>query len=256
MIRGLYTAGLGMRTQMEKMDVVSNNLANVDTKGFKKDQAIVSSFSDVLMTRIQDSKNNVKVPKPIGRISLGVKVDGVYTDFTQGILVRTDEKFNVAIQGDGFIRVTTPAGEERYIRDGAFIVDEDGLLKTQEGNLVRGEAGVITLGAEFLTQISEVVIEDDGRILINGQQLDTLQMVSFEDNNSLQKVGSNLYQANAEAVPFEGRIVQGFLEGSNVNPVTAMVDLIAVSRTYEANQKMIQTHDNLMGKAVNEVGKA
>ena len=132
----------------------------------------------------------------------------------------------------------------------------NGQLKTKEGNLVMGQAGVATLGEEFLTRAHEVFIDDGGRIIVDGEQVDALRIVSFEDQAALQKIGDNLYQGNGNVVPFNGKIIQGFLEDTNVNPVTAMVDLITVSRAYEANQKMIQVHDTLMGKAVNEVGKA
>lgn len=256
MIRGLYTSGLGMTTQMKRLDVISNNLANVNTAGYKKNDAIVSSFPEMLMTKINDTNNNVKIPTPIGRVTLGTQVDEIYTNFTQGAFVRTDEKFNLAIQGDGFFVINTPNGDERYTRDGSFVIDTNGQLKTQEGNSVMGQNGVLTLGENFLTQISEVFIDEGGTVNINGEYIDTIRMVNFEDNNALQKIGDNLYQGNGNQVAFEGKLVQGYVEGSNVNPVTAMVDMITVSRTYEANQKMIQVHDTLMGKAVNEVGKA
>lgn len=256
MIRGLYTSGLGMSTQMKRLDVISNNLANVNTTGYKKDDAIVSSFPEMLMSRINDTQNNINIPKPIGRVTLGTQVDEIYTNFTQGSFVKTDEKFNLAIQGEGFFVINTPNGEERYSRDGSFVVDANGQLKTQEGNSVMGQNGLVILGEDFLTQAHEVFIDDVGALIIDGEYIDNIRMVSFEDNNNLQKVGDNLYRGNDNPVPFEGRILQGYVENSNVNSVTAMVDMITVSRTYEANQKMIQVHDTLMGKAVNEVGKA
>lgn len=255
MIRGLYTSGLGMKTQMKKLDVVSNNLANVDTAGFKKDQTVVSSFPEMLMTRIQDTKNNVKVPTPIGNVTLGSQIDEIYTNFAQGAFKRTDETFHVALQGDGFFTIDTPNGE-RFSRDGSFVIGANGQLTTQEGNHVMGETGVITLGDDFLSQQREVFIDERGRITIDGDYLDTLRIVNFEDQSQLSKMGDNLYEANGQTIPFEGQVLQGFIESSNMNPVNAMVDLITVSRTYEANQKMIHVHDTLMGKAVNEVGKS
>ena len=245
-----------MTTQMKKLDVISNNLANVNTTGFKKDSTIISSFPEMLMTKVNDRTRTGATQQGIGRVSLGAQVDAIYTNFSQGSFVRTDDKFNVAIQGDGFFTVTTPNGDERYTRDGSFVVSANGQLKTQEGNLVMGQAGVATLGEEFLTKAHEVFIDDGGRIIVDGEQVDALRIVSFEDQAALQKTGDNLYQGNGNVVPFNGKVIQGFLEDTNVNPVTAMVDLITVSRAYEANQKMIQVHDTLMGKAVNEVGKA
>lgn len=256
MIRGLYTSGTGMRTQMQRLDVISNNLANVDTMGYKKDDTITSSFPDMLMSRISDTKNNIKRPTPIGNVTLGSRVDQIYTDFSQGALVRTDENFNVAIQGKGFFVINTPEGEERYSRDGAFIIGVDGQLQTQDGNHLMGQNGILTLNEDFLARGNEVRIDDNGDLIINGQFVDTIRMVDFEDHSTLDKIDDSLYQGNGDQIPFEGKLVQGFLEGSNVNSVAAMVDMITVSRTYEANQKMIQVHDMLMGKAVNEIGKA
>ncbi|NLI89576.1 MAG: flagellar hook-basal body protein [Epulopiscium sp.] len=254
MIRGLYTSGTGMKAQMRRMDVVSNNLANVDTAGYKKDEAVLSSFPDILMTRINDTRNNIKTPTPMGNVNLGTKIDEIYTNFSQGSFIRTDEKFNVALQGDGYFTISTPEGE-RFTRDGGFVLGPDGRLMTSEGNYVMGQAGIITLGNEFLAEGGEVFIDDNGRIMVGNNHVDTLRIVAFEDNSQLQKIGDNLYQSNANTIPFNGQVVQGFIESSNVNPVEAMVDLITVSRAYEANQKIIQVHDALMGKAVNEVGK-
>ncbi len=256
MIRGLYTSGIGMATQMKKLDVVSNNLANVNTTGYKKDSPIISSFPDILMTKINDRDQMGMMPKPIGNVTLGAQIDEIYTDFSQGSFIRTDDRFNVAIQGDGFFTVTTPDGQERYTRDGSFIVSQDGQLKTKEGNLVMGQNGVVRLGDEFLTRRREVFIDDTGGINIEGTLVDRLNIVSFEDQAGLDKVGDNLFQGGGNPGPFNGKVIQGFLEDTNVNPVTAMVDLITVSRAYEANQKMVQVHDSLMGKAANEVGKA
>jgi len=256
LIRGLYTSGLGMSTQMKKLDVISNNLANVNTTGYKKDDAIVSSFPEMLMNRINDTKNNVNIPRPIGKVTLGAQIDEIYTNFTQGSFIRTDEKFNLAIQGDGFFVINTANGEERYTRDGSFVIDANGQLKTKEGNSVMGEDGIVTLDEDFLTQAHEVFIDDMGALIIDGEYIDRIRMANFEDNTSLKKVGDNLYESTGNPTPFEGKVMQGYVESSNVNPVTAMVDMITVSRTYEANQKMIQVHDTLMGKAVNEVGKA
>lgn len=255
MIRGLYTAGTGMNTQMKKLDVISNNLANVNTTGFKKDTTVVSAFPEVLMTKINDTKNNNNSPTPIGRVSLGARVDEVYTNFSQGSFIKTDSTFDIAIQGDGFFVLNTPNGQERYTRDGAFVIDANGQLRSQEGNAVMGTDGPIQLDDEFLTQSHQVFIDDVGRIIIDGEYINTIRIASFEDNGGLQKVGDNLYQGNGNPAQFNGKIMQGFLESANVNPVIAMVDMITVSRTYEANQKMIQVHDTLMGKAVNEVGK-
>lgn len=255
MIRGLYIANTGMNVQTKRMDIISNDLANVNTAGYKKDTAVVSSFPEILTARIEDMQNHVPNDAHIGTMTFGAKVDGVYTQFVQGSVMNTGSPTNMAIQGNGFFSISTPNGT-KYTRDGSFSINQAGNLVTQEGHPVLGQRGVISLGEEYLQSGSELQIKTNGEVMINGEVVDKLSIVAFADNQSLTKLEDNLYEGGGGTVAFEGTVLQGFLETSNVNPVTAMVDMITVSRAYEANQKMIQVHDNLLGKAVNELGRA
>ena len=254
MVRGLYTAATGMNVQAKRLEIISNDLANTTTTGYKKDVAVVSSFQEVLMTRLNDTQNQVPNNGPIGNITYGAKLDEVYTDFTQGSVISTGEMVDVAIQGDGFFVVQTPNGEA-YTRDGNFSINQYGDLVTKEGYPVMGLDGPITLGEEFLTTGGDVVISSQGEVTLDGQYIDTLELARFEDSRALTKMDNNLYSSTAARLPFEGKLIQGYLESANVNPVTAMVDMITVSRAYETNQKMIQVQDSLLGKAVNELGR-
>jgi flagellar basal-body rod protein FlgG len=256
MVRGLYTAATGMNLQAKRLDVISNDLANANTIGYKKDVAVAASFPEVLTSRLNDSQNNVNNSGPMGVMTLGVNLDQIYTQFAQGSLRQSTSQTDFAIEGDGFFTVLTPAGQA-YTRDGSFIISNEGLLVTQEGYNVMGQNGPVELGEEFLTFGGSFAISPEGEVSLNGEVIDLLNLVSFEDNQALQKMGDNLYDgAGAAQIAFNGRVTQGFLEMSNVNSVTAMVDMIAVSRAYETNQKMIQTQDSLLAKAVNEVGRA
>lgn len=254
MIRGLYTAATGMNVQSKKMDIISNDLANVNTTGYKKDQVVVSSFPDLLTTRIQDRANGVNNEGTIGKMTLGARVDDVVTQFVQGSLVKTEGMVDVALHGKGFFTVASPNGP-MYTRDGSFSITSSGELVTKEGYAVMGQNGAITLGADFLDNGGEIVIKENGEILRDGELVDQLDIANFADERSLTKTGDNLYTGGGARIPFEGSMSQGYIEASNVNPVTAMVDMITVSRAYEANQKMIQVHDSLLGKAVNEIGR-
>ncbi len=254
MVRGLYTAATGMNVQAKRLEVISNDLANTTTTGYKKDVAVVASFQDVLMSRLNDTQNGAPNNGTIGKITYGAKVDEVYTDFTQGSIVSTGEMVDVAIQGNGFFVVQTPNGEA-YTRDGNFSINQYGELVTKEGYPVMGLEGAITLGEDFLSTGGQVLINSQGEITLDEGYIDTLEVVSFEDNKSLTKMNDNLYSGTGARLPFEGSLVQGYLETANVNPVTAMVDMITVSRAYETNQKMIQVQDSLLGKAVNELGR-
>lgn len=254
MIRGLYIAGTGMNVQTKRLDVISNDLANVNTTGYKKDEAVVSSFNEVLTYRMKDMENNVPNNGAIGTMNFGARIDEIYTQFAQGSLIKTDGLVDVALQGDGFFTVETPEGVA-YTRDGKFSINEEGNLVTKEGYAVLGENGPIEIGEDYLNNGGKLTIGEKGEITVDGQVIDTLDLVRFADNQMLTKREDNLYIANAQGEAFEGTVIQGYTESSNVNPVTAMVDMITVSRAYEANQKMIQVHDTLLGKAVNEVGR-
>lgn len=252
MLRGLYTAYTGMRTQQEKMDAVANNLANVDTVGYKKDQMVQESFKEILTYKINDPE--VPHTQGIGKMSLGVKVSQVYTDHMQGSLKQTDDLLNVAIQGDGFIKVGKYQEDgslmTKYTRDGSFNLDQDGRLVTNDGLFVMGEVGEINLNSY------KIRINSDGTIYDGENRMDQIQMVSFEDNNTLRKEGSSLYTTAEGAVEkaFEGTLQQGFVEASNVNSIEEMINMISTMRTYESNQKVIQTYDATMDKVVNSVG--
>ena len=254
MVRGLYTAATGMNVQAKRMQVISNDLANTTTTGYKKDIAVVSAFGEVLMTRLQDTQKNIPNEKSIGKMTYGAKIDEVYTDFTQGSIVPTGEKTDIAIQGDGFFVVQTPNGLA-YTRDGGFTINQNGMIVTKEGYEVQGESGSISLGEDFLSTSGEIVIGKKGEITLDGEAIDTLRMVQFDEESEIEKLDDNLYRSEEAGRNFEGTLIQGYLESANVNPVTAMVDMITVSRAYETNQKMIQTQDNLLGKAVNELGR-
>ncbi len=253
MFRGLYTAYTGMTTQQSKMDAISNNLANADTTGFKKDQMVQNSFKELLTYKIHDPE--LPQTETIGQMSLGVKVSQVYTDFSQGSMKQTDSQLDAAIQGTGFFKVGIVDEEGNmttsYTRDGSFNLNQDGTLVTNDGLFVLTEANsTINLGS------GDFRINSDGSIYQSETLLGKLQIVDFEDLTTLRKQGSNLFQTTEDSVEkaFEGTIEQGFLESSNTNSITEMIDMISTSRTYEANQKIIQTYDATMDKVVNNVG--
>jgi len=255
MVRGLYTAAMGMNVQAKRLELVSNDLANASTTGYKKDVAVVSSFKEEYLARLNDTQNFTPNNEVIGKITYGAKVDEVYTDFTQGSVISTNLETDLAIQGDGFFTVQTPNGLA-YTRDGNFSINQLGQLVTKEGYNVMGQEGIIDFGEAYFTQGSPFVVQSNGEIYVDGAYIDTLDLATFADQRALTKQDDNLYTANGERGEFTGSVIQNFLEVSNVNTVSAMVDMITVSRAYETNQKMIQTQDMLLGKAVNDLGRA
>lgn len=254
MVRGLYTSASGMINEQQKLDMISNNLANANTTGFKRDIYTSVPFKDVLTKRINDKSGNTIFPPSIGNLNAGVSVSEIYTDFTQSGFQKTDSSLDCAISGNGFFAVQGSginAATKFYTRDGSFDLDKDSYLVTKEGNRVLGKNGPIKLNSNSVINISS-----DGNITQNGSVVDQLNLTSFNDTRQLRKSGDNLYTATAQAqnTPFQGKIVQGAIEDSNVNTIKEMVAMITCMRGFESNQKALKATDDLLGKAVNEVG--
>ncbi|MCR4436417.1 MAG: flagellar hook-basal body complex protein [Clostridiales bacterium] len=256
MIRGLYTSGWGMLVDSKRMDVIANNLANVNTNAYKKDAVVLEAFPDLLTKRINDTPSPLNPSGNIGSMELGSDVGQVFTYYTQGQLLKTDNKFDLALQnaGSAFFTVAVPDAQgnmqEYYTRDGAFVLNANKQLVTKEGYLVMGENGPITLQGENFS------VQPDGTIVEDGVNVDKLLIRDFTDTGTLRKVGSNLVRSTEESKEqlFTGTVVQGFVEQANVNIVKEMVDMISVMRSYESNQKILQMQDSTLDKAVNEVG--
>ncbi len=256
MVKGLYTAYTGMMNEQHRMDVLTNNLANSTTTGFKKEGTTSQSFDSVLAYRIKDASSEPNVPKRMGINTPGVKIGENYTDYTQGSFKITDNTYDLALSGDGFftIEFTNKAGETStmYSRDGSFTLNEQGDLVTKDGNYVMGTNGRIRLNP-----LLESSIDSTGRIYQNDNLVATIQLSDFEDYNYLEKYGENLYSAveGATARNASAAVYSGYLEMSNVNIVSEMVDLITITRQYEANQRVIKSYDESLQIAANRLGK-
>lgn len=256
MIRGLYTAYTGMANEQKRLDIISNNLANASTVGYKKESVTNQAFDKVLTLKIKDGSECYQ-DKPIGTMSLGVKIGEVYTDYGQGSLRTTGNTYDLAIEGQGFfkVRVVDKNGEEsvKYTRDGSFKITQDGYVVDVNGNHLMTEGGQLQVPADA----ANIAIDIDGSVYADGQFVDRIQIADFEDYDYLKKFGDNMYEAVDGATPLaaSGLIRQGYTEQSNVNAVSEMVNIINVTRAYEANQKIIQTVDNMLDLAVNSVGK-
>lgn len=256
MIRGLYTSGWSMMANNKKMDVISNNLANVNTNAFKKDTVIFESFPDVMTKCVQDGSDRNNSSTNIGTMELGNDIGEVFTYYNQGPLTETDNKLDFALQGSHSAFFTVQATDNQgnttqyYTRDGSFSLNKNGQLMTSTGYEVLGEAGQIFLNGD------DFIVEGDGSIVQNGVVVDRLRISQFADTTTLRKLGSNLVIRTNETqdVDFSGQVVQGFQEQSNVNIVKEMVDMITVMRAYEANQRTLQAIDGTLERAVNEIG--
>lgn len=253
MVRGLYTGWTGMYNEQKRLDVISNNLANSATVGFKKEGATSQSFKDVLTIKVRDDHGD----SYIGNMNLGVKIGEIYTDYSQGSVRETGNTYDMAIDGSGFFTIAyTDANgntSTRYTRAGEFMITKEGYVVTSEGQHLMGESDWLQVPVDA----AEVVIDTDGTVYADGTAVDVVKLTDFENYDYLKKFGETMYQPVQGAVEKEatGSILQGYTEQSNVNVVSEMVNLINITRAYEANQKVIKAMDDLLQIDVSSVGK-
>lgn len=256
MVRGLYTAYTGMANEQKRLDIVSNNIANAATVGYKKEKVTSQSFDHLLTIKIKDRSESYN-DRPIGTMSLGVKLGEVYTDYIQGSLRQSDGTYHMALEGKGFftLSVTDRDGVEhtRYTRNGTFTMTKDGNIVDEDGNQLMGESGAVIVP----TDAARVVIDESGAVYADGLHVNTVKVVDFENYDYLKKSGETMYEAleGAQETDSLSSVRQGFTEQSNVNVVSEMVEMITITRAYEANQKVIQSTDKTLELAANSVGK-
>ena len=255
MVRGLYSAYNGMMSEQKRLEVISNNVANAATVGYKSEGVTNQSFDSVYTLKIKDATNGF-VDERIGSMSLGSKIGEVYTNYNQGSVRQTGNTYDLAMEGKGFftVAVIDSEGNEsiKYTRDGSFKIGSDGSLLHTDGNHVVGESGNIQIPIDA----AQITIDQLGGIYADGNYIDSLKITDFVDYDYIKKFGNNLYEVveGAEEIRALGTVRQGYLEQSNVNSVSEMVNMIAVTRSYEANQRVINTIDGMLDKAVNTVG--
>lgn len=258
MINTLNTAATGMTAQSRQIETVSNNLANADTTSFKKSR---TDFQDLLYHNLQapGAATSATTQNPTGvQIGVGVKVSGNVRDHSDGTLRPTQRDLDVAIEGNGLLAVQKPNGELAYTRDGSLRLGAEGRIETASGYPVVPEIQ-IPPGSK------DVSISFDGRVQVRNEQnqieeIGQLQLTNFANVSGLMAEGGNLYSATpASGAPIPGtpmdagygRVFQGYLEASNVNPTVEMTDMIKAQRMYELNSKVISTADQMMSALTN-----
>ncbi|MGA7180220.1 MAG: flagellar basal-body rod protein FlgG [Thiobacillaceae bacterium] len=256
MIPALWISKTGLDAQQTQMDVISNNLANVNTNGFKASRAV---FEDMLYQTLRQpgapSSDQTQVPSGL-QIGTGVKAVAAERIFTQGNLQHTSNSTDLAIQGNGFFQVQMPDGTLAYTRDGSFQTDSQGQLVTADGYVVQP---AITIPSNALS----ITIATNGTVSViqpgssQPVQVGALQLATFVNPTGLQSLGQNLLaetassgtpNTNAPGTNGTGLLNQGYVETSNVNVVEEMVNMIQTQRTYEINSKSIQTSDQMLQK--------
>ncbi|UCF94372.1 MAG: flagellar basal-body rod protein FlgF [Desulfobacterales bacterium] len=245
----IYMAAAGALSCERRLEVLANNLANLNTVGFKKDNCHFQVFE-------MSEKPGQAEAQPLGSHrdqahAFWMRVQ-TRTDFSEGILKNTGSTFDLALRGQGFFCVQTPEGVQ-YTRRGDFTLDSQGVLVTPEGFPVLGRNGKIEI------QGPAPAVDEAGNISMDGEPVDQLQLVSFADPRVLEKVGETRFATSdpeiASVAAEEVKVRQGYLEYSNVDAVSMMTDMIEVLRGYESYQKVIRSIDEVTAKVINEVGR-
>lgn len=251
MIRGLYTAASGLRAQLTRQKILTNNLANALTPGYRQDRPVVESFPHLAVAQYPSAGSTADLAqRTLGELGRGLLLDENTLDLSEGSRFETGQDLDLAIAGDGYFVVQTANGNA-YTRDGRFQVDAEGRLVTLEGWSVLGENGPITLGAD------PPAILEDGSVVIQGAPLDRLQIVTFPAGTDLRKQAGNLLVAEGGAAPIAavGRVQQGMLEGANVAIEDNQIQLMATLRAYQFTRDALRANDETLGRAVNEIGR-
>jgi len=254
-MRSLHIAGTGMLAQQTNVEVISNNIANMSTTGYKRRRA---EFQDLLyqnMRRVGSQSADTGSVLPSGaQIGLGVKTGAVYRITEQGNLSQTGNRFDLAVRGNGYFQVQLPSGETAYTRDGTFALSPEGVLVT-------GDGFVVQPGITIPANATDVTINANGEVLakLDGQiqpaNVGQVQLAVFANEGGLEAVGDNLLlatpgsgqpQQGAPGTVGYGQVLQGFVETSNVNVVQEITNLITAQRAYEMNSRVISASDEML----------
>lgn len=270
MLRGLYSAASGMLTQQRRTEILSNNMANSNTPGFKADQSSLRSFPEMLINSLESGKtplgNGKDITKStqIGSLNTGVYIQESMALFKQGDIRETGRATDIALvdgnipaNGALLFTVENSNGEIRYTRNGNFTQDAAGFLTTNEGYYVLDSAG-----NRIQLQNADFTVTSNGTIIDGDQDIAQLNIALAENANELMKEGNGLFRIEGDGLPsalnnpeISYSLSQGFVERSNVDVSQTMTDLMMAYRAFEANQKILQAYDRSLEKAVNEIGR-
>ncbi len=265
MVKGLYTAHSGMVNEMRRLDIMTNNLANANTTGYKKEGTTCRTFAEEYAVRIRDT-SIYGLTKRLGEVALGAHLGQVYTDYTEGSFRVTDQSADLALDGNGFFAVsfTDKQGNTsvKYTRDGAFTVNTDGYLVTKDGDYVLNATGALNQDpnpANYIQvdPLQDFTVNELGFVIQNNQVVGTVGVADIDNYDYIEKYGENLYNFldGANVIASDAAVRQGVLETSNVNVINEMVTMITIQRAYDAGQRVITSIDGTLDIAANQLGK-
>lgn len=249
MIRGVYQAAASMVASMARVVQLANNIANISTPGYKQEVSAAEGFDQVLIARM-DAADQGLSGEPLGAIPGAVFSGRPRTDLSQGALRETGRELDLAISGAGFFAVEKD-GSRQYTRNGSFVLDAAGGVRTADGGRLMAGAGPLVLGPGSFT------LETDGTTWQEGRAVGRLSLVTFPEDAVLRKLGDSYFQAvSGDPQPAaEAQVFQGYLEASNVEAVNTMVELMTSQRTYAASQRVLQMADSTLQRAVIDLGR-
>ena len=241
MIKGIYNSASAMIPRLRQQEVIANNIANVTTPGFKKDAVFVSELSRA-QQRATSTKSDWETPM----------IDQVYTDYSQGSLNKTGSYLDLAIEGPGFFVAQSAEGDELLVRNGSFKMDDLGFLVTDNGDRIAGEGGPLQLSG------GDVTVGSDGTISVNENVVGSIRVATVEDPTRLVKTDGGKYMV-PDGVELQAAVNyvvrQGYLESSNVDVITQMVEMISSYRSYEADSQALKSQDESLQRLISEVGR-
>lgn len=248
MSRGLYTLTSGMLTQQRKVEINSNNIANINTAGYKKEQAITSNFGTLLINKLNQD-GIYETADPLAEVSLIRITEDNNTIHSQGTLDETGGAFDFAIIGAGFFSVNNN-GNNLYTRNGSFNLDDDGYLVFSDKGRVQGEFGDIYIGTD------KYDFTEDGSIYVDGELIDRISVYDFEDYNVLDKASEGMFTANGAPLLLDRPVLKkGMIERSNVNLTDEMTEVISSQRALQSNSQALKMYDTVMEMAANQIGR-
>ena len=253
MLDGMKMAAQGMMTMSAKQDIITNNLANVGTAGYRKESITISSFTEILNREVGDGMNqsSYEIATAPGMETQGTLSTGSVTHSAQGSLKETGNPFDMALDdnGKGFFTIQAQDGI-KFTRAGSFRLSTSGHLVTADGSFVLGHRGPIKLSG------SNFEVSNDGIVSCDGKPVDRLLVTVFDDTKQLKRSGDSQFVAQGGVrATTNFQLKQGYVEQANVNAINEMVDMMMVMRNYEANQKVLQAHDQRLQKTVNDLGR-
>lgn len=259
LIRGFESAANGMQALIDQNDSTANNVANVNTIGFKKQSLVFQNIYDssVVQKNAQTDEN-----KAVGELSVGSRVQKLTYDFTQGSLDRTGNPFDIAIQGDGFFKIQSKDGDISYTRNGSFTLNNNGNLVTKDGDYVlddRGKTIKVNTNDVVMRSLNDIIINENGQMALTNDQGNTLMqkvgVYDFQNKEDMVCVGGSKFKPTSdntspEVKPTKFAIQQGALEMSNANTVNEMMKTISTSRNYEALSKLVKSGGDTLSSAL------